>query len=54
VDAVQCSVAAQNEFKALNAELPENRRMVFRIGVNSEMFLDSDKKHPRIEWAGEK
>jgi len=34
VDAVQCSVAAQNEFKARNAELPENRRMEFRIGVN--------------------
>ena len=34
VDAVQCSVAAQNEFKARNVELPENRRMVFRIGVN--------------------
>jgi len=34
VDAVQCSVAAQNEFKTRNAELPENRRMVFRIGVN--------------------
>jgi adenylate cyclase len=34
VDAVQCSVAAQNEFKARNAELPENRRMVFRIGIN--------------------
>jgi adenylate cyclase len=34
VDAVQCSVAAQNEFKARNAELSENHRMVFRIGVN--------------------
>lgn len=34
VDAVQCSVAAQNEFKSRNAELPENRRMEFRIGVN--------------------
>jgi adenylate cyclase len=34
VDAVQCSVAAQTEFKSRNAELPENRRMVFRIGVN--------------------
>jgi adenylate cyclase len=34
VDAVQCSVAAQNEFKARNAELPEDRRMEFRIGVN--------------------
>jgi adenylate cyclase len=34
VDAVQCSVAAQNEFKARNAELPEKRRMEFRIAVN--------------------
>jgi adenylate cyclase len=34
VDAVQCAVAAQNEFKARNADLPENRRMEFRIGVN--------------------
>jgi len=34
VDAVQCAVAAQNEFKARNAELPENRRMQFRIGIN--------------------
>ena len=34
VDAVQCAVAVQNEFKARNAELPENRRMEFRIGVN--------------------
>ena len=34
VDAVQCAVAAQNEFKAQNAERPENRRMEFRIGVN--------------------
>jgi len=34
VDAVQCSVAIQNEFKARNAALPENRRMEFRIGVN--------------------
>ena len=34
VDAVQCAVAAQNEFKARNAHLPENRRMKFRIGIN--------------------
>jgi len=34
VHAVQCAVAAQNEFKARNAGLPENRRMEFRIGVN--------------------
>jgi adenylate cyclase len=34
VDAVQCAVAVQKEFHARNAELPENRRMVFRIGIN--------------------
>jgi adenylate cyclase len=34
VDAVQCAVAAQNEFKAQNAARPEDRRMEFRIGVN--------------------
>jgi adenylate cyclase len=34
VDAVQCAVAVQKEFQAHNAELPENRRMQFRIGVN--------------------
>jgi adenylate cyclase len=34
VDAVQCAVAAQNEFKARNTELPENRKMQFRIGIN--------------------
>ena len=34
VDAVQCSVAAQNEFKARNAELPGNRRMEYwRLGM---------------------
>jgi adenylate cyclase len=34
VDAVQCAVAVQKEFQARNAELPEKRRMEFRIGVN--------------------
>jgi adenylate cyclase len=34
VDTVQCAVAAQNEFESRNAELPENRRMEFRIGIN--------------------
>jgi class 3 adenylate cyclase len=34
VDGVQCAVAVQNEFKARNADLPENRRMQFRIGIN--------------------
>ncbi len=34
VDAVQCAVAVQKEIKARNKELPENRRMQFRIGIN--------------------
>jgi adenylate cyclase len=34
VDAVQCAVAVQKELQARNAELPEDRRMLFRIGVN--------------------
>jgi adenylate cyclase len=34
VDGVQCAVAVQKEIKARNNELPENRRMHFRIGIN--------------------
>jgi adenylate cyclase len=34
VDAVRCAVEIQEELKARNAEVPENRRMEFRIGVN--------------------
>ena len=34
VDAVQCAVAIQKELKSRNAELPENRKMRFRIGIN--------------------
>lgn len=34
VDAVQCAVAVQTKIKAHNDELPEDRRMKFRIGVN--------------------
>jgi len=34
VDAVQCAVAVQKEIENRNHELPENRRMKFRIGVN--------------------
>src|SRR5271157_1440939 len=34
VDALQCAVAIQSELKVRNTELPENRRMEFRIGIN--------------------
>jgi adenylate cyclase len=40
VDAVQCGVAVQNELKARNADLPENRRMQFRIGINLEDVIE--------------
>src|SRR5215470_10503767 len=34
VDAVQCAVDIQQELKEKNAELPEQRQMQFRIGIN--------------------
>ena len=34
VDGVRCAVEVQEELRSRNAELPENRRMEFRIGVN--------------------
>jgi adenylate cyclase len=34
VDAVECAMAIQQEIKAKNAGIPENRKMEFRIGVN--------------------
>ena len=34
VDAVECAVEVQKELKTRNAELPENRRMEFRMGIN--------------------
>jgi len=34
VDAVQCAVDIQKELNVRNADLPENRRMEFRIGIN--------------------
>ena len=34
IDAVQCAVEIQKELKDRNTELPKNRRMDFRIGIN--------------------
>jgi len=34
VNAVECAVKIQQELKIKNAELPENNRMEFRIGIN--------------------
>jgi adenylate cyclase len=44
VDAVQCAVAVQKEINARNTELPENRRMQFRIGINlGDVIQEEDR-----------
>jgi len=44
VDAVECAVEIQKELKTRNAELPENRRMEFRIGINlGDVIEEGDK-----------
>ena len=43
VDAVRCGVEIQKELKEKNDELPEKRRMEFRIGINlGDVIQDSD------------
>ncbi|MEJ2724478.1 MAG: adenylate/guanylate cyclase domain-containing protein [Deltaproteobacteria bacterium] len=44
MDAVQCAVAAQKELQARNAELPENRLMEFRIGVNLGDVIEEERR----------
>jgi adenylate cyclase len=44
VDAVKCAVKIQETLKGQNAELPEDRRMSFRIGVNlGDVIEDEDR-----------
>ena len=44
VDAVQCAVSVQNEINARNDQLPENRRMQFRIGINlGDVIQEEDR-----------
>ena len=44
VDAVQCAVSVQKEIKARNNEIPENRRMQFRIGINlGDVIQEKDR-----------
>ena len=40
VDAVRCAVETQEQIAERNADLPENRRMLFRIGVNLGDIVD--------------
>ena len=44
VDAVESAIEIQNELKSKNAELPDNRRMEFRIGINlGDVIEESDR-----------
>ncbi|MCP4667640.1 MAG: adenylate/guanylate cyclase domain-containing protein, partial [Deltaproteobacteria bacterium] len=43
VDAVSCAVEIQKELKARNADLPEHRRMDFRVGVNLGDVIEEDE-----------
>jgi class 3 adenylate cyclase/tetratricopeptide (TPR) repeat protein len=43
VDAVQCAVVLQQETAARNADVPKDRRIEFRIGINlGDVILDGD------------
>ena len=42
VSAVQCAVEIQIQLNDRNAELPDNRKMVFRIGINLGDVIQSE------------
>jgi adenylate cyclase len=44
VDAVQCAVSVQKEIQARNAELPEERKMRFRIGINLGDVIEEEDR----------
>ena len=44
VDSVQCAVAMQKEIQARNLELPETRRMQFRIGINLGDVIEEEDR----------
>ncbi|HEY7709346.1 MAG TPA: adenylate/guanylate cyclase domain-containing protein, partial [Candidatus Entotheonella sp.] len=44
VDATQCAVAIQEELQRRNAQLPANRNMAFRIGINlGDVVVEGDR-----------
>ena len=44
VDAVQCAMKIQKELNANNADLPENRRMQFRVGVHLGDVIEDENR----------
>src|SRR5215218_49159 len=51
VQAVRCAVAVQRALERRNADLPERRRLVFRIGVNLSDVIARPVPVYSIEWA---
>ncbi|MFO7737714.1 MAG: tetratricopeptide repeat protein [Desulfatiglandaceae bacterium] len=43
VDAVRCGIEIQKELKVRNDELPENRKMAFRIGINLGDVIEEEE-----------
>ena len=44
IDAVRCAVEIQQQLKARNADLPAQRRMEFRIGINlGDVMVDGEQ-----------
>ena len=44
VDAVNCAVEIQRDLAELNAELPDERKMQFRIGINLGDVIDEEER----------
>ena len=44
VDAAQCAVAVQKELQSRNQALPDNRKMLFRIGINLGDVIEEDER----------
>ncbi len=44
VDAVNCAVEIQRELAELNADLPKNRKMQFRIGINLGDVVEEEER----------
>lgn len=46
VEAVQCAVEMQHELRARNTDLPENKRIAFRIGISlGDIVIEGDQPH---------
>jgi adenylate cyclase len=46
VEAVQCAVEMQRELKAKSTDLPEHKRLAFRIGISlGEIVIDGEQPH---------